>query len=185
MILVLFHKRNVFTEEGQPFLKGLDLQRGVGNKGDLIVFAQYEEQHIFAYGYARLGEFHQKDERLETWQFSSLRLFVARWALSDQVAQAGLSNNTVHLLQHYLPVFEELQQIVEANRLAELITAYEILGDMITFRDIARDDCVTDQCTSIDVLETWRRRADALWINEISYDDLEMSPLEDDNEHYS
>lgn len=184
MILVLFHKRNVFTEEGQPFLKGLDLQRGVGNKGDLVVFAQYEGRHIFAYAYGRLCEFHRKDDRLETWQFSSLRLFVARWALSDQVAQAGLSNNTVHLLQHHLPIVEELQQIVEANRLAELITAYEILDEVITFRDIARDDCVTDQCTTIDVLETWRRRADALWINEIDSDDLEIFPLEDDNEYY-
>lgn len=160
MILVMIDKKRVLNEQGEAFIHHLNLKPGIGEKYALAIFAQYDENEIFAYAYARLNDYEVKGDK-ERWNFSILRPFVAERQLGNDVTQYNLADNTIHVLHDDLPAAKEINRAFNANSFVECVIAHEVLDETVWIDDLLlRDRRITAEYTDQDLIRSAHKMAE-------------------------
>lgn len=160
MILAIFDKRKVLNERGESFIRHLSLKPGIGEKDALVIFAQYDENEIFAYAYARLNEYKRKGD-MEQWNLSIIRPFVAERQLDETVTQHHLADNTIHILHDDLPASKEIMRAFNGNSFVECVIAHEVLDEDVWIDDLLlRDRRITVEYTDLDLIRSAHKMAE-------------------------
>lgn len=160
MILAIFDKRKILNERGESFIHHLSLKPGIGEKDALVIFAQYDENEIFAYAYARLNEYKRKGD-MEQWNLSIIRPFVAERQLDETVTQHHLADNTIHILHDDLPASKEIMRAFNGNSFVECVIAHEVLDEDVWIDDLLlRDRRITVEYTDLDLIRSAHKMAE-------------------------
>lgn len=157
MILAIFNKEKILTENGKGRIHHLSVGSGLAKENALVIFAQHDEGNTYVYAYARLVE----QEEFDQWHLSTIRPFVAERQLLHESKIQDLESDAVHFLHDSLPVTKTLEKMCIDNASIELEIAYNILNENLWMSDLLLSDRrITPQYTDQDLLRSAYQMAD-------------------------
>lgn len=151
MILAIFDKEKILTENGKGRIHHISVGSGLAKPNTLVIFAQHDEGNTYVYASARLVE----QEEFDQWRLSTIRPFVAERQLLHASKIQELESDAVHFLHEDLKVTKTLEKMCIDNAAVELEIAYNILDENLWMSDLLLSDRrITPQYTDQDLLRS-------------------------------